>query len=175
MNHLRKLILVAASLVIALAVTASAASAQETSIAVKTEAGGSCNPCVGHVAGEASVFAGATEISRCHIEATVRIYTSSGEAELSGSADGGPGCNTVNCSSPENHWPVSALGERSANVIHGTNRFCLSGNHCNAEVTATEPTTHRYAVSVNQTCPSGARVAGSATVEGNPVEIDHTP
>lgn len=171
----RRITLFLATAFAAIAIASSAAQAQETAVAIKTEAGGACNPCVVHIAGEASIFAGPTEISRCHDEFTARLFTSSGETEWVGTADRGPGCNTVNCIAPEHHWPITSVGETSANVVHMTVRFCLNGNHCNGEVTIFEAARHRYVFSMNQTCPTGARVTGGWSIEGTPIEIDHTP
>lgn len=177
MHTLRTTLLLAAAAFAATVFATSTAHAQETAVSFKTEAGAPCAPCVVHIAGEASIFAGPNEISRCRDEFTVKFFTNSGEFEWLGSADRGPGCNAVNCSMPENHWQITSVGENAANRAHMTVRFCFGTVHCNGEITISEPAQHRYALSMNQSCPPPVpiRIAGSWTIEGNPIEIDHTP
>lgn len=170
----RKVALLMTAVFAGAALSAGAAHAQETEVVVKTEAGAVCNPCTIHLAGESSIFFNSIEVSRCRDEFSVRIFSNgTGEAEWAGTARGAPGCNVVNCSSPERHWPIDPMGEYAASVVHLNVRFCLNNAHCSGEVTVTEPNTHRYSASMNQTCPTGLRVTGGWLVEGNPIEIDH--
>lgn len=177
MSTTRQLTLFACAVLTIAAATGPVAHAQESAVAVKTEAGGVCNPCVVHSVGEFSFFAGAIELSRCREEFTFRIYTTGiGEIEWLGLADAGPGCNASHCTqAPENHWGMQSMGETTANVAHVTILSCFNGVHCAREYTIREPMQHRYTISANQTCPNGVRVTSSAAAEGTLTEIDHTP
>lgn len=148
--------------------------AQESAVTVETEGGDPCNPCIVHLVGESIIFSGVVALSRCHEELAAHLYTGgTGELEWAGTADGGPGCNAANCSSPENHWPILGVGETSPNTAHMTIGLCFNGTHCDAEAAISEPATHAYTFSMNHTCPSGHRIAGSWAVEDSPIELHH--
>jgi hypothetical protein len=181
----RKILTAAIMSLTAIALAASTAAAQETAVEFETEAGDPCNPCLIHAEGEASIFdatqPGQPEVSSCHNEYDMMLYhAGTGEIEWVGvthPVDPGPGCNTVNCSNPEGHWPLSGVGERADGTVHYTRRSCLNNLHCNAEVSVTEEGAHHYLHSMDQLCFGGARrLVGTWETEGDSdFEMDHTP
>jgi hypothetical protein len=184
MSIARKVLLAALMALAAMAFAASTASAQEIPVEFETENGGNCNPCIVHIEGESHardlISPGQPLVSKCHDELNARLYHGgTGEIERVGinHAVVGPGCTTVNCASPERHWPVSAAGERADATLHVTLRFCFSGFHCNGEVNLIETASHNYQLAMAQICFNGARrVEGNWATEGEPnFEIDHTP
>lgn len=202
MRIARKLTLLCALAIAAMAFTAGSASAAETAIEVETEAGARCNPvCNALAQGESHItrtFDG-VEISKCrdtfetefrHLQDANRLIGHVYSWVRANHEVVGPGCNVEPCEvAAEREWNITNAGETAANTGHFTVRFCLqegvAGNegadtHCNLEVTITETTPHRHTLSANGLCGFGLRrVEGSWSqiVDANhpAIEVDHTP
>jgi len=193
MRIARKILLLALTVVAAMAFAASTASAQETPVEFEHENGDPCSPCLVHIEGESHIRdrtqPGAPIVSGCHDEFNATLWhDSSGELEWHGEDHEpvGIGCNTINCTlvPGEEHWTITDVGETAADTVHMTVRFCLNNLHCNAEVPATETHHHHYEFSMHQLCFGGAReVEGLWETEVDPdtgenvedFEMDHTP
>jgi hypothetical protein len=175
MRIARKLVLLCAMALAAMALGAGNASAQETSVEFVEETGGQCNPCIVTAEGESHIVSTFTgqQVSKCHDVFTSEIWhDGSGHIyDWKGTNHEvvGPGCTVTPCTDPvEKEWDITAPGETGTDKGHMTVRFCLvsGGNtvHCNAEVQVSEPSLHvaQFATTVN--CAFGTRrVEGSWT------------
>jgi len=182
----RKTLLTAALALTAMALTANNATAQETAVEFETPAGLPCTPCVIHLTGESHFTNMMTGMitARCIDDFTARIYHGgSGEIEATSmQPEPGATCAIENCATnpAEAHWPISAIGETSADAVHATVRFCWRslGNdfHCNVELDITEPALHDYTFSTVSLCFGGGRRFEAVwQTESDTFEIDHTP
>ncbi len=182
MRTTSKLFLLAASVIVAMALGASSASAT-SAITVKVEStGANCVPatCTVHVVGESRLEAGTTVISRCQDEFDAAFNANGTGNVINQDLRVHPlgACNSVPCTTGgvKNPWPITNAEETGAGTIEAIVQFCLgAGTICNADVIITEPTTHNYNFSTNTLCPSGVRVIGNWNVEAtNPrIEIQH--
>jgi hypothetical protein len=178
MRFSRKLVLMAAMVISALAMTASSASAVEVK---NEESGNHCGPCNVLVAGETQlvVHSGGMEqtVSNCTNTLNGEIYEDGSGHITNIGLSGGSACVSVECRTPtpagtDDEWPV--------NVDAGTiaAEFCLYNSslqktYCDAEGTfAAEPgENHNYLVTLDYLCPSGVEVISTGA---NALEIaDH--
>lgn len=171
MRLARKLTLLCAMAVTAMAFTAGDASAVETSVEFTKVDGAQCNPCPVKFEGEFHEIRVTDGVmtSRCHVTPEAELYHRPTNGRIGHVASWTPrahettlpGCFALVCAAPENEWPIRNPGETSANVTHMTIRMCIYEGgvtiHCNAEVTVTEPNTHRYELTTNQLCAFGTR------------------
>jgi hypothetical protein len=182
MTIARKLFLLCATVIAAMAFAAGSASAQETSVEFIDEpTSTACNPCLIKAEGESHIVSTFTgqQVSKCHDVFEGEIYhreDANGHAghisNWLGTAHEvvGPGCTVTECAFPENEWEITNPGETGPNTGHMTVRFCLlsGGNevHCNAEVKVTEVAPHLHEFTTVANCAFGTR-----RVEGHWMQV----
>jgi len=132
MTTVRKIVLLVAMALSAMALAATTASAQETEVEIIDEPTGvPCNPCVVHIRGESRILAvpPGIVVSTCTDEFNARLYHGgTGEIEWDGEPHPSPGCNTTNCLGNPGfnpHWNVNRIGELGNGVEHTNVNFCL--------------------------------------------------
>jgi len=175
MSIARKIVLLIAMALAAMALTATTASAQETDVRIVDEVTGlDCEPCVVHIRGESRILAvpPGVPVSTCNDEFNARLVAGgTGEIEWDGEAHVAPGCNTSNClGSPgfNPHWIVNNIGELGNGVEHTNVNFCLRAGAneipCVGEVLIQEhlpARSHEYEFRTADTgipCAGGTRV-----------------
>jgi hypothetical protein len=179
MGLVRKLVLSCALALVAAALAASTASAQEAGLeAVDEDLSGHCNPCVLHASGEtqATVHMLGMEVgySSCLEELELHLGENmTGTAQNYQSFSHGTppdcfltGCNGVGEAAQEVLWPITNPGEVAPNEGHLRIRMCfdrpgemdLTGVHCTIEARFEENPTvpHHYFFLINdQPCGMG--------------------
>ena len=183
MRLARKLFLLTAMAIAAMAITAGAASAQEEPVAVIQEAvgGGACNVgtgnCDTHVVGSSvltqHIFGSESQASACNDEFVARLGPSgAGNIHIYTNNAPTPPCTRIKCTgvgepTTEREWPITNTGEYTTagtvNDGHMRVRFCLDtaampndpGTHCTVEIDVDEDAVnHRYLFkAVNEHCP----------------------
>jgi len=192
MRLARKLFLLLAAAIAALAMSATTASATGP-VEVDIEGGAHCAPCFIEVHGESQITnATGTPLSTCEDTFHAEIYEDGfgHVTELINAPHATLPCTTIKCTGvgeppEEAEWPFR-IEETGLNQELLEIRFCLdvapnpgaTGLHCDldAAVTANEVNEpHHYNVSVlNWPCAGGARlVTGNWEIEGRPIEIEH--
>jgi len=175
MSTARKIMLLVAMALSAMALTATTASAQETDVEIVNEVtGDACNPCLVHIRGESRILAvpPGIVVSTCVDEFNASLYhDGTGEIEWDGEAHIAPGCNTTNCLGGvgfDPHWEIENIGELGSGVEHTRVEFCLRAGageiHCIGEVLIQEhlpARSHEYEFRTRTEgipCVGGARV-----------------
>ncbi len=190
----RKLVLIAATALAAMAMAAGSASAQEEPVNVFNEPSGTpcsfaAGNCFHHVVGVSvlttHVFGAESQASGCNDEFVARL-DANGTGTIPTYTNDAPTfpctrikCNGVGEAPAEATWPVTNTGEYTAASQtldgHLTVRLCLDhvldpnsiGVHCTAEIDFDATATHRYRfTAVNEHCPLG--------IPGVELEIDGT-
>jgi len=143
------------------------ASGEELPVEILRESPGSspCDPCDVHVTGEMVVKAlpSGVVISRCQdeLEGTIN-HDGGGELTWTGTADGDPGCNFVNCTATgEDHWPLSTLhevGGRARILLRACYRSGSTEIHCDLLVIIPDEPTHDQQFSTDQLCSGNTRL-----------------
>jgi hypothetical protein len=175
----RRLALLGAAVLTAMAFGASSASAQESSIELSDEIfGGHCNPCYLHFTGESVVQMGGFNISHCIDEFEAEVYeTGTGHVyHYSGTNFSmldpctRQKCNGVGEEGTEVEWPITNPGEISSGESHLALKICLdnkanpnaTGFHCDLEVVIEKvPDSHTLRASTIQTCAGMVQVIGA--------------
>ena len=193
MRIARKILLLTVMAFAAMALAATAASANPVTVIDEHSAvGAECDPCDIHVVGEAVITAlpSGVPVSSCEDEFEGEINADgSGTIEWIGAPHGAaPGCNVVNCTNAatgpdpysEWHWPISNM-EETAGSVSAMVRFCLRAGagelHCDAPVDIADAGGHHYVFSTHVLCGAGTReVEGEWEVESelhDEIEIVH--
>jgi hypothetical protein len=179
---------------IAIALTASTASAQETPVEIWEEDGGHCEPCYIHAVGKSDLEFFGIPITTCEDEVEAEVYEDpEGDTEgtqghvysYTNNAATSAQCWRVNCNGvgeapAESEWELDEFGETGPNEGHFHMDFCLdnknnpngAGVHCpSAEIhiEESEEDSHHYIVSVDYVCLNGVHWIGQWETEG-----DHT-
>jgi hypothetical protein len=194
MRLARKLFLLLAMALTALAMSATTASA-DTPVEVHDETGTHCgdpDPCEIHVVGESLLHVTGVPtfvVSQCEDEFVAEIYEDgTGHiTDLTGINHNAQACATVQCngvgeSPDEIEWEFTTE-ETGPEQEELQTRFCLDarddpdaiGNHCDADVRIEEDplVDHQYTFHLNEPCPNGLTVVGEWDIEGSPIEIEH--
>jgi len=180
MRLARKLVLVTAMALTAMAMFAGAASAQEQSVTVVNEpsgvpcsGAGAGNNCEVHVQGSSvlqqHIFGSESQASACTDEFVAEMQSNGSGVITQYTNVNVPACTRVMCNgvgeaAGENRWPITSAGEYAeiANNGHMTVRFCLDtrtdpnggGTHCTVEIQIDEHANHRYGFAVSDwRCP----------------------
>lgn len=201
MGIARKLMLLCAMAITAMAMAASTASAQETAVEFENENGTKCGTtentgCKIKATGESHITNTSTgeEISSCQDTFEGSIHHKTDATGYAGHITGWhpknhpinnpPLCTVGECASDETEWDIFDPGETAPNTGHMWVDFCLKSSgidvHCTAEVKVTEVTPHAHQFSTNQLCAFGTRrVEGTwnqVIDAAHPAfEVDHTP
>ncbi len=183
MRLARKLVLIAAMALAAMAMTAGTASAQEEPVNVFNEGNGvACSTVAGncdlHVSGSSvltqHVFGSESQASACNDEFVARLGPN-GNGSIPTYTNNAPvaPCTRIKCNGvgepvAEATWPVTGTGEYTTagqNIDgHLSVRFCLdlasnpngTGVHCTVEIDVDATSTHRYRfTAMNEHCPLG--------------------
>jgi hypothetical protein len=197
MRLARKLVLLCAMALAAMALGASTASAQETPVEIWQEDGSHCEPCELHVVGSSTL---AVHIPVPPFEQTISACNDEFEAELwedefdEGGGEtrlhqghvidydnnAGGACTRVNCDGlqqgEEPEWETYDWGETGPNEGHFRVRFCLQPNptgqgaHCDVEVHFEEVNVnhHQYMITASDT-PADSN---ECIVGANELEVD---
>ncbi len=180
MRTTSKLFLLAASVIMAMALGASSASAT-SAITVKVEStGANCVPatCTVHVVGESRIeLPNGTVISRCQDEFDAAFNANGTGNVINQDLRVHPlgACNSVPCTTGgvKNPWPITNVEETGANTVELHLLYCFGSTRCSADVIVTEPTSHRYRYTVNHLCSTGVWICGVANSELTNIEINH--
>jgi hypothetical protein len=170
MRLARKLVLLVAMALAAMALTAGAANAQEEPVEVTDEVTHcSLNTanCAVHVEGTSSlqlVLFGVNQgvISACTDEFVAQLGENGAGNITSYTNNAGPSspCTRIKCNEVGEDWPITNTGEYTgaqADEGHLTVRFCLdaadnpggAGTHCNAEIQVENHGNHKYGFRAN--------------------------
>jgi hypothetical protein len=192
MNATRKLALLGATALAALALTATPAFGQEQAVEMWDEGGAAhCSPCFVHIEGTHVLRIMGMAISICDDEFEAEFHE---DPDGGGAEAGEQGhvyeytnnvvdatCNRLNCNGVgenfgEKEWPIAAIGENGPNEGHLRMNICLdneinpngTGVHCNVEVRFHEPDAHHYTFTSDFVCPNGVQVDGQWEAEQPP-------
>jgi len=167
MRIARKIMLLAAMAIAAMAFAAGSASAANP-IEIEDLASNPCNPaCVVHIDGEshlARLDTGAI-ITTCADEFSAELnHNGTGPITWTGSAHGAPGCNTTNCVIMSPRWNIASTEEVAAGQVEFLVPICLRSivtgaeSECSVDVIATDLGGGSYHFDAASACPSGVRV-----------------
>jgi hypothetical protein len=178
MRIARKVVLLCAAALVATALGASAASAQEEPVEFWKESGTHCEPCYIHIIGESEFHSIIGAISECQDEFEVEVwedpdeetgqqghvynYTNSDESPVQPCTR--QMCNGVGEPATETEWPFGDVVELGPNEGHLFIEVCLDtkanpnamGAHCLFEIDFEEHFGHHTEFSTNSSCIGGA-------------------
>jgi hypothetical protein len=183
-----RVLLLGSLLLVAIAVAAPSASADEA-IVVHPEQGGTCNPCLLHMTGTFSITAfHVLPVTSCREElvATINSNGSGFIHDYTNQDNGGPGCTRQNCNgvgeaATESEWDISSE-EVGPDTSEMSVQLCLdtkpdpnaTGTHCTLDVlVAPAGSGDHYSFNYNQECAASGipvRLTGAWTSEADPTE-----
>jgi hypothetical protein len=186
MSIARKAAVACAGALVAAALAAPTASAQEGPIEViHAGTGNHCDPCSFHITGGHTVRVFGVAVSICtQDEFEGEIYESQ-ELGLQGHIntyenDHGviATCNVINCNgvgeaASESEWDIGPVGETGPNAGHMSVGMCLdreanpnaAGIHCDVEVNFQPGMNHRYRFTSNYLCANMVQIEGTWELE----------
>jgi hypothetical protein len=194
MRIARKVFLLCAMALVAMALGASTASA-DSPIEVQTEAGVHCNPCVVTATGESHLNLFGGRVSTCEDTFTAEVFED-GTGHIAyvnenhhvtipppPTACTRIACNGVGEPQTERTFDITSAEETAPNQGQMLVDFCLdassspggTGTHCTADVLVNDLGNHDYLFTLHDQCLGGAiEVEGEWTLTGGtPIEIVH--